>query len=204
MLNLNQVVFGLEKYVLGATDSRMGIWVQGCSLACTGCSSVHTWAPGNGRQISVSNLIKLAKMQKIQPTGLTISGGEPTNQAHAVLTLVKEFREVFPSTEVILFTGLEWPEFCSAHGQFANFLDVVVAGPYDHTLAATPLSGSSNQNVKLLSPLARNLYKDWKKWPIHTQQMVATDPGKVVIVGIPDTHRMTRAAEEVRATKVTW
>jgi anaerobic ribonucleoside-triphosphate reductase activating protein len=204
MLNINQVAFGLKKHVLGATESRMGVWVQGCSLSCSGCSSVHTWAPRKGKKISIDSLLRLAKMQKTKPTGLIISGGEPANQADMLTEFIRAFREAFPSSEVILFTGLSWKDFHKEHRQLKNLLDVVVAGPYDQTLPATPLAGSSNQEIKLLTPLAKDLYRDWKSWPMHIQQISAIDPGSVTTVGIPDTYRMAQAADELSVAKVTW
>jgi anaerobic ribonucleoside-triphosphate reductase activating protein len=204
MLNINQVAFGLGKYVLGATDQRMGVWVQGCSLKCAGCSSLHTWANGKGKHVSVDTLIKLAKAQTVRPTGLTISGGEPSSQSTAVLKLVRAFREAFPGTEVGLFTGLTWSEFYENHRQLVEVLDVVVAGPYEQTLAASPMAGSSNQEVKLLTGLAAKLYHDWVDWPIHRQQLAASGIDSVVTVGIPDTQRMARAADQSSVLKVTW
>ena len=204
MLNINQVAFGLDKYVLGATDQRMGVWVQGCSLTCVGCSSAHTWANNKGKHVRVDSLIKLAKAQTVRPAGLTISGGEPSSQAAEVLKLVRAFREVFPETEVNLFTGFAWSDFIKNHRQLVDVLDVVIAGPYDHTLPASPMAGSSNQEVILLTGLAENLYHNWINWPIHRQQFAASGPNSVVTVGIPDTHRMARAADKSSVLKVTW
>lgn len=204
MLNLSQVAFGLDRYVLGATDSRMGVWVQGCSLACTGCASLHTWAPSRGKWARIDRLIQLAQQQGIPPTGLTISGGEPTAQSVAVLGLVRAFRAAYPSTEVILYTGLSWDQFRDEHEQLMACLDVVVAGPYDNRFPPTSLSGSANQQVRLLTALGRRLYSDWRTWPIHTQQVAASSANSVVTVGIPDTPRMTRAADTTSARRVTW
>lgn len=204
MLNVNQVAFGLDKFVLGATDQRMGVWVQGCNLACPGCSSVHTWSAKKGKQVSVDNLIKLAKMQKTKPAGLTLSGGEPAAQANEVLKFVRAFREAFPAAEVILYTGLAWVDFNKNHRLLADSLDVVIAGPYDHAFSATPLAGSSNQEVKILTELAEFLYHDWKNWPTHKQQLAAGGFNSVVTVGIPDTHRMAKAVDRSGALKVTW
>lgn len=204
MLNVNQVAFGLDKYVLGATDQRMGVWVQGCTLACTGCSSVHTWSAKKGKKVSVNSLIQLAQAQEVQPTGLTISGGEPTSQSEEVLKLVRAFREAFPSTAVNLFTGLAWFDFYMNHRSLVDSLDVVIAGPYNHKFPATPMAGSSNQKVIILTELAESLYHDWLSWPIHKQQLASNGPDIVVAVGIPDTLRMAKAVRRSGVSKVTW
>ncbi|MCO6722975.1 radical SAM protein, partial [Streptomyces sp. Vc714c-19] len=38
---------------------RRGVWVQGCSLACAGCMSRHTWDARGGTRVSVSALREL-------------------------------------------------------------------------------------------------------------------------------------------------
>lgn len=207
-LNLNQVVFGLGRGVLGATPNRMGVWTQGCSLSkCPGCSSTHTWAPGDGRQIAVKALLQLAQAQPRPPSGLTISGGEPTDQADAVAALARGFRVAFPTAEVVLYTGLRWPALAARHEQLVGLIDVAVTGPYVRTLDATTLSGSSNQEVRLLTPLAALLYRDHKNWPLHAVQVghvCEKSEDRLVTVGIPDTRRMQRAATQTGATAMTW
>lgn len=204
-LTLHQVVFGLGPGVLGATGNRMGVWTQGCSLPkCPGCCSAHTWRPEEGRSIRVEALLKAARAQVRTPTGLTVSGGEPTDQAEPLTGLIRGFRRFFPGTEVILYSGLRWPVLQARHQALIALLDVVISGPYVRTLRATPLSGSSNQEVRLLTPLARKLYKNWRNWPMHSTQVVSANETRVVTVGIPDTTRMSRAAEKAGVIGVSW
>jgi anaerobic ribonucleoside-triphosphate reductase activating protein len=207
-LNLNQVVFGLGRGVLGATANRMGVWTQGCSLSkCPGCSSTHTWAPDDGRPVAVATLLQLALAQVNPPSGLTISGGEPTDQADAVAELAKVFREAFPTAEVILYSGLRWPTLAREYQPLLALLDVVVSGPYVRTLDATTLSGSRNQEVRLLTPLAAVLYRDYETWPLHAMQVGHLSRGsedRVVTVGIPDIRRMQRAARQIGCQAMTW
>lgn len=201
---MNEVAFGLARYVLGASAGRMGVWTQGCSLRkCPGCTSAHTWAADGGRTVDVRMLMKLARAQRRPPTGLTISGGEPTDQRTAVVTLVESFRDAFPGTEVVLYTGLRWSVIASRHARLVELVDVAVTGPFARTSAPTPLAGSANQEVKLLTPLARELYADWERWPRHMLQVSASRSG-VLTVGIPDTRRMASAADATGASQVSW
>lgn len=203
ILRVNQVVFGLGRCVLGASPNRMGVWTQGCSLAkCLGCSSTHAWSADGGKTVSVESLLKLARLRT--PSGLTISGGEPTDQAQGVATLIIGFRETFPGAEVVLYTGLGWAVLAKRFPELAALPDVVIAGPYVRGLEATALAGSSNQEVKLLTPLAESLYQGWRAWPRHLLQIGGSDEGRIVTVGIPHTSRMTQAARRVNATEVSW
>ncbi len=204
-LRINQVAFGLGRGVLGATGNRMGVWTQGCSLPkCPGCASMHARPQNGGREINIGQLLGLVSAQAIPPSGLTISGGEPTDQAPEVEAFIKAFRDLFPKAEVVLYTGLCWQEFSGRFPVLAGLADVIVAGPYVRTLPATPLAGSANQEVMLLTPLARRLYEGWRNWPMHRMQVGNGKAGDLVTVGIPHTLRMTRAAAMIGATGVTW
>lgn len=205
LLRVNQVAFGLGAGVLGASGNRMCVWPQGCSLKkCPGCSSMHTWPTEGGKQMSIELLLGLARAQKQPPSGLTLSGGEPTDQAESVGAFIKAFRVAFPGTEVVLYTGLRWSEFAARFPSLLQLLDVAVAGPYVRTRQATALAGSSNQEVHLLTPLARRLYRDWENWSLHELQVGSASAGKLVTVGIPNTQRMTKAAQHLGAVNVTW
>ena len=204
-LKLHQLAFGLRGGVLGATANRMGVWTQGCSLPkCPGCTSIHTWSSDGGTSHSVDTLLAIARAMPQTPSGLTISGGEPSDQAPAVTALIRGFRELFPEAEVVLYSGLRWPVLSTRHPELVALLDVAVTGPYVRTLEATPLAGSSNQEVVLLTALAERLYRDWPHWPKNVLQIGRGENNRVVTVGIPDTPRMSRAAQEAKVTDVTW
>jgi anaerobic ribonucleoside-triphosphate reductase activating protein len=154
--------------------------------------------------VSVETVLRLARLQATPPSGLTVSGGEPTDQAAGVMELICGFRRMFPDTEVVLYTGLRWPVLAARYPALVTLLDVAVTGPFVRTLEATPLAGSSNQDVRLLTPLADRLYRDWQDWPRHLLQVGSAKADRVVTVGIPHTPRMARAAEDVAAMGATW
>lgn len=185
-LRLNAAAHGLSGGVLGATDHRVMLTLQGCSLTkCPGCTSPHTWDANGGRLIPVNGLIRW--MQSLPRIGgLTVTGGEPSDQADALAHLLKEFRTRFPHAEVVLYSALLWPKLQRNHAHLTELCDVVVAGPYVANLPPTPLAGSANQTVHLLTPMAERLYAGWKNWPLHCVQ-VASLPreNKVLMVGIP-------------------
>lgn len=202
-LAIHQLAFGLAHGVLGATANRMGVWTQGCSLRhCPGCCSRTTWGADQGRWMNIETLVGLARAQSRPPSGLTVSGGEPTDQAPALAGLLTTFRAAFPAAEVVLYSGLRWPTLATRHGALLDLVDVVVAGPYVRTLPATPLAGSSNQEVRLLTPLAERLYRGWKEWPKHPLQVGGSN--RLVTVGIPDTSRMDQAVAALGMGGRSW
>lgn len=204
-LRINQIAFGLQAGVLGARLNRMGVWTQGCSLPkCPGCTSVHTWSPTGGKVLSIETVLQLARARRPAPTGLTISGGEPTDQAETVAELIRGFRALFVDAEIVLYTALRWPVLERRHSALVSLLDVAVTGPFVERLKATPLAGSGNQEVRLLTPMADELYRGWQDWPMHRLQVGSTKADQVITVGIPDTARMAKAAEGVSAVGVSW
>ena len=185
-LRINNMVHGLQPGVLGATGNRLQITLQGCShTKCPGCTSPHTHDAAGGRAVPVTRL--LSWMQSLPRVGgLTVSGGEPTDQADALAHLLKQFRTRFSHAEVVLYSALLWPKLQRNHAHLIELCDVVVAGPYVASLPPTPLAGSANQTVHLLTPMAERLYAGWKSWPLHRVQVGQLPQAhKVLMVGIP-------------------
>lgn len=185
-LRLNTAAHGLRRGVLGATDHRVMLTLQGCSHnKCLGCTSPHTWDANGGRLLPVGGLVRwMQSLPRVE--GLTITGGEPTDQAETLIALLRQFRTTFPNAEVVIYSALLWPRLQQQHAALVAQCDVVVAGPFVASLPATPLAGSDNQTVHLLTPLAERLYADWKAWPVHRVQIgIARAPSEVLMVGIP-------------------
>lgn len=179
-------LFGITRYVLGLTHHKLVVWTQGCSMQpkCPGCTSPHTWTPGKGQTLTVGALLQHALNQAVPPSGLVVSGGEPLDQATAVLALAQVFRQHFPTAERVLYTAWELPALRAAHPALLNEWDVIMTGPYQRERAATALAGSSNQQVHLLTPWARAAYADWAHWPRHRLQIFPSTKG-LVAIGIP-------------------
>jgi anaerobic ribonucleoside-triphosphate reductase activating protein len=181
--NIAQVAANMS--VLGYGNNRAGVWTQGCAVNCPGCSSLHTHDPKMGRRMEVGNIIDWLLAQPRPVTGLTLSGGEPSEQSKGVLALINAFREAFAQADVLMFSGLPWQRLIKHHKELVSACDVVIAGPYIQHLPPLPLRGSSNQTVHLLTDLARERYHDLDQWPVHSTQ-VAFGYEKITTVGIPD------------------
>ncbi len=182
-LSIAQVAANMR--VLGYGSNRAGVWVQGCNIGCPGCCSLDTHNPKTGRRMEVRNIIDWLLAQPRPVTGLTISGGEPSEQGKNVLALIKAFREAFTQADILLFSGLTWQRLINHHLELVEAVDVVVAGPYVQHLPPLPLRGSRNQTIHLLSDLAYERYHDLDQWPVHSTQ-VAFHKDHLTTVGIPD------------------
>lgn len=136
---------------------RVGLWVQGCSIGCRGCMSLDTWAPSKA-PLDIDHLIEDMQPALARADGLTISGGEPFDQAEAMLTFLSKVKPLV-SGDILLFTGYDHDEIPHQAKSALGSLDVLVSGPFVQEKAARlPLRGSENQEIWLRSQLAEERY----------------------------------------------
>jgi anaerobic ribonucleoside-triphosphate reductase activating protein len=159
---------------------RSVVWVQGCSLGCPGCFNPQT----HSREDVVETVGVAEVMERILAAGtegLTVSGGEPLQQAEAVVALLEAARAAGLST--LLFTGLTWEEVqrLPLAPRLLRCVDVMVAGRYvAERRVAHGLLGSANQTVHLLSP--RYTLEEIAATP-EAEAVILPD-GRVVFSGI--------------------
>ena len=189
-IRLNSVRFNIPAFVLGVSHHKFGVWTQGCSLnKCAGCMSAHTWSDNDGYTSTIEDLIDLAKKQPITPTGLVVSGGEPTDQMEAILELIRQFKITFPQSEVIVYSGRPWATLRKRYDALlAAQIDVLVAEPYVDQFPRLPMAGSSNQKLVLISEYAKSVYADFSQWPSTNRIMVypSMEDGVMTIIGVPN------------------
>jgi anaerobic ribonucleoside-triphosphate reductase activating protein len=156
--------------------SRFVVWVQGCTLGCPGCFNPATHAAG-GREIDVDALAD--ELRHVD--GLTVSGGEPLQQAAAVAELLAHARSRGLST--LVFSGYtvdEIRELPDGPAVLAN-LDVLIDGRYvaGERLGAG-LRGSANQRIQLLT--SRYTLAEVEATPVAEVRISPT--GEVVLTGV--------------------
>ena len=195
-LRVSQVVANMR--VLGYGEHRAGVWTQGCTVGCPGCTSIHTHDGKGGRMLPVRAILQWLTTLAISPCGLTVSGGEPSEQAGAVLELITGFRSLFPDGDVLMYSGLIWRRLSRLHPRLVAACDVVIAGPYVRALEPAPLRGSSNQTVHLLTSVAKERYATLASWPVHAIQVYATSSA-IHGLGIPETSALESRLEEAGA-----
>ena len=128
---------------------RAVVWVQGCSLRCPGCMVPETWSTSSGQWVNPSELAR-AILARQDIEGITVSGGEPTEQAAAVAHLLAEIKAAGKNTWV--YTGYTLEELLRRHDPDTDYLlsliDVLVDGRYDLSQAGSyALRGSANQRI---------------------------------------------------------
>lgn len=193
---------------------RLGIWVQGCTLACKGCMSQDTWNPSGGTEVEVDDLIGLwREAVAAGAEGLTISGGEPLQQPSALRDFLRAVRrETGQDKDVLLFTGYDEAEMDEVRRGAAELADVLVTGRFD---VAAPTSriwrGSANQRMVLRTELARRRYAEYVDLEPESPrlQVGPAEDGGVWIIGVPRSGALPGLTRDMRAMglpleDVTW
>lgn len=144
----------IEKTRVEGPGQRFCIWLQGCHIQCPGCMLPQTWPFTHKNKISCGQLAcKIINTPDIE--GVTILGGEPFNQAKALLCLLRNIKQ-HSKLSVMLFTGYT-TEYLQKHcPQFSRILsltDIFIEGPYlrEKQISSHPWIGSSNQIVRFLT-----------------------------------------------------
>jgi anaerobic ribonucleoside-triphosphate reductase activating protein len=124
---------------------------------------------------------RLASIEDIE--GLSISGGEPTEQTPALLRLLSLVREE-TDLSLILFSGRTLYEILLLPGgaELISLIDVLVDGPYDRNRINQPgvWPSSSNQKIHFFS--SRYSLKDFQDLPIL--EAIVTEGGEVIRSGL--------------------
>jgi len=133
---------------------RAVLWLQGCTLNCTGCFNPSTHTFSGGKPVLISELLK--KLFRIHPKieGLTISGGEPLQQLKPLLSFLTQIRNE-TSLSIVLFSGFTFEEIRAMPqlDRLIYLVDVLIAGRYDHTVpSSNPWIGSGNTTIHFFTP----------------------------------------------------
>ncbi|MDC3953857.1 4Fe-4S single cluster domain-containing protein [Polyangium jinanense] len=133
--------------------ARAVLWAQGCSLQCRGCHNPQTWGPAPRRICTVHAAASWVRSFR-GLRGVTLSGGEPFEQALGFATLCRALRA--EGADIVAFSGFTREEIEGDVRPHARALlaevDLLIDGRYEAELAARlPLRGSSNQRLHFLT-----------------------------------------------------
>ncbi|MFI6232713.1 4Fe-4S single cluster domain-containing protein [Micromonospora sp. NPDC050784] len=169
---------------------RLGLWVQGCPLACPGCIAKDTWDPAGGVEVDAGDLLDdVRRAVAAGADGLTVSGGEPLLQAAALGSLLRGVRELSESFDVLLYTGFDFTELDRAQRATAELVDVLITGRYVATAPTKRIwRGSANQEMLLRTPLAQERYTEFLEYEPEAPpiQIETSADGRAWWVGVPN------------------
>lgn len=144
-------IFGLvQDSIVDGPGLRFVCFVQGCPHNCHGCHNPESHDPDGGTEMSVEEVVSIMLSNPLT-SGLTLSGGEPFEQARDCCELAKAAHGY--GLNVWGYTGYTL-EYLQAHGNqnqkaLLEEIDVLVDGRYVEELRSLSLEwrGSSNQRI---------------------------------------------------------
>ncbi len=184
---------------------RLALWVAGCSLRCRHCITPELLDPQSGQSLAVENVAKRILRLPLSLDGITLTGGEPFDQALALAELLAIVKHQRPIWNVLIFSGyplnvLENRDQPTQH--LLQYTDILIAGPYVDTLPAPhPLAASSNQEIHYLSPRGQALQAACDQLPWNQANLGLNQSKPDWLIGIVS-DEVRRSIHEELALKV--
>lgn len=133
---------------------RAVIWTQGCPHHCKGCHNPQTHSFEGGSEVEVRDIILKISGLKLHK-GITISGGEPLEQAAACGEIAKHVKAM--GMDVWIYTGYIFEDIikkCEVARpewkQLLNYCDVMVDGPFIEQKKNLLLKFRGSENQRLI------------------------------------------------------
>lgn len=191
---------------------RLGIWLQGCTIRCRGCVSQDTWERDAARAMKVADLLDWCrKTAKDGLDGVTISGGEPFDQAQGLATLLKGLRrwrrQAGMDFDLLCYSGYPLATLQQRHAELLGLLDAVIPEPYaDGLPLGNVWRGSANQALVPLSELGRQRYAAYLDAPsasLGKRMQLAVEGQRIWLIGIPERDEMAQLEALCRSRGLT-
>lgn len=127
---------------------RYTLFLQGCSHHCDGCHNPATWDKNGGKEMTVEDILADIK-KEYYIDGVTVSGGEPLEQAKELKKLLYLLKE--ENYHIVLFSGYTFEQIKENENMATclAYVDVLIDGEYKKDLRSLSLRfrGSENQRV---------------------------------------------------------
>ena len=113
---------------------RLSLFTSGCTHHCIGCFQPETWDFKHGEPFTLETqkyIIEKSKNKYI--AGLSLLGGDPLDNVDGILSLLKEYRQVFGTTKTIwLWTGYTFDEVLKDElkSKVLPYIDVIIDGQF--------------------------------------------------------------------------
>lgn len=147
--------------VLGPGE-RVGIWFNGCTHGCPGCSNPELWETQDRYNTSLDTLTAL--LSRISQTGaidgFTLTGGDPFMQPEALAQMLPVLRTL--CDDILVYTGYDYQTVANAYPNLIAQIGVLIDGPYiEARNTGVPLRGSDNQNIIIFKEHLKSKYLDY-------------------------------------------
>uniref|UniRef100_A0A7V4NDU9 Radical SAM protein n=1 Tax=Fervidobacterium pennivorans TaxID=93466 RepID=A0A7V4NDU9_FERPE len=182
-------------YVLGP-GRRVGLWTQGCTIHCKGCMSIHTWEFDESKAVDIDELAQM--LSDFNCNKLTISGGEPFDQASSLLSLLRKVRGKF--SDILVYTGYKFETLLEKYPEHFEYIDAIVDSPFIEGMESEYVyKGSDNQRLFVLNKDLQEEYDEWMNRQKDGYLQIKVKDNALFIIGIPyqkDLERIRKSVEQ--------
>lgn len=128
---------------------RLTVFTQGCPHQCPGCHNPQSHDFNGGEVMDTDDIIEMVR-ENILLDGVTLSGGEPFEQADACIEIAKKSHEI--GLNVWCYSGFTFEELLQGNTEWIELLkniDVLVDGPFilEKRTLDVHFRGSANQRI---------------------------------------------------------
>ena len=149
----------IEESIVDGPGLRFVLFLQGCRTHCKGCQNPQTWDFDGGTLVSADDI--LARIQGDPLVhGITFSGGEPFEQATALLPLAEELKR--RGYHLMAFSGYTFEQLLPKPGcrELLSLLDLLVDGPFIEEEKSLELRFRGSRNQRIIN-LSASRAADW-------------------------------------------
>lgn len=182
---------------------RIALWVSGCPLGCKGCITPELWDREAGYAIDVEEVLARLLAIDIELDGITLTGGEPFEQAAALATLLRALGKERPHWNILVFSGYSLHELRKrpdAVNELLPAIDVLIAGRYVAKRPSDePLVASTNQQRHYLSACGRSLRESFEAADPSAADLAVGSGGQKLLIGVVDPDTRARLHHKLEA-----
>ena len=144
-----KVAGAVDDSIVDGPGLRFALFVQGCSHHCPGCHNPQSHDPSGGQWMGVEQILTGIQNNPLL-TGVTLTGGEPFEQAAALVPLARLVREM--GLELAAYSGYTFEQLAAGtkeQRELLSLCQVLVDGPYIESQRSLMLwfRGSKNQRI---------------------------------------------------------
>lgn len=152
MCNDIRVAGIVKESIVDGPGIRLVVFTQGCKHNCLGCHNPHTHSFEGGELVSIESIVNMVKDNPLLD-GITLSGGEPFEQARALSKLAKIIRGL--GYNIITYTGYTYEFIVSSFSENPHWekllqnTDILIDGRFEieKRNLALKFRGSENQRI---------------------------------------------------------
>lgn len=141
-----------EESIVDGPGIRFVVFTQGCKHKCKDCHNPETHKMDGGYEVDIKSIVEKIKSNALLD-GITISGGEPFEQALKASILAGKVKEM--GLNVVTYTGYTFEELLEKmktskeYEQLLMATDILIDGSFDINKRdlTIPFRGSSNQRI---------------------------------------------------------